>query len=554
MKIVVPPTAAPDQLWWKGGIIYQIYPRSYLDQSGDGIGDISGIIDRLDYIASLAVDAIWISPCFVSPMEDFGYDVSDYRDVDPMFGNMDDFDLLIAEAHARNIKVLIDLVISHTASKHVWFEQSRLSRDNDKADWYVWADPKPDGTPPTNWLSVFGGPAWEWEGRRRQYFLHNFLSSQPDLNYHNPKVQDAMLDIARFWLERGVDGFRLDTVNMYFHDAALRDNPPLAPGGSVSGVSDFNPYGMQNPCFNITRPENLAFVERLRGVMDEFPGTACVGEIGLVTDMYKTLAEYTSGANRLHMAYSFDYMTEECSAAHIRAVSTRLEAGIGNGWPSWAFSNHDVVRAVTRWGYQGEEQRAAPLLAALVTCLRGTACLYQGEELGLPEAEVPFERLQDPYGKRFWPDFKGRDGCRTPMPWVSGKPWGGFSAVEPWLPVPDEHIGLAADSQIGVTTSALERVRRFFTWRRQHPVLWNGDIVFHDVPEPVVAFTRSSAEGNMLCLFNLGLADISLGQADLGVDIADLIPLDGHGFAATATGEGISLPGCSAFFGMVSQS
>lgn len=548
-NICVPPTRNKDQVWWRGGVIYQIYPRSYLDRSGDGIGDLAGIIDRLDYVAALGVDAIWISPCFVSPMEDFGYDVADFRDIDPMFGTIEQFDHLLAEAHARNLRVLVDLVLSHSSSAHPWFAESRKSRDNAKADWYVWADPKPDGTPPTNWHSVFGGPAWEWDGRRRQYYLHNFLTSQPDLNYHNPAVQDAVLDIVRFWLERGVDGFRLDTVNMYFHDQQLRDNPPIKPGTLVSGVSDFNPYAMQDPCYNISRPENLGFVERLREVMDQFPGTACVGEIGLVTDMYKMLADYTAGDSRLHMAYSFDYMTEECSAKHIRTVSQRMEAGIGDGWPSWAFSNHDTVRAVTRWGFADKEREAAPLLAAMLTSLRGTACLYQGEELGLPEADVPYERLQDPYGKRFWPDYKGRDGCRTPMPWQSAAQNAGFSSAEPWLPIPQEHNAFAFDGQDGDPHAPLERIRTFLNWRRNHPALWHGSITFIETAEPIVAFWREHGDEALLCLFNLSAEQQEVDMDSLVGERMPIKAIAGHGFFAERDACLLRLPAFSAFFG-----
>ncbi|MEM6616314.1 MAG: alpha-amylase family glycosyl hydrolase, partial [Pseudomonadota bacterium] len=378
-----------DENWWRGGVIYQIYPRSFLDADGNGIGDLPGITAKLDYIQSLGVDAIWISPFFVSPMEDFGYDVADYCDVDPMFGTIEDFDRLLDAAHQRGLRVMVDLVISHTSAKHKWFVESRSSRTNAKADWYVWAEPKSDGTPPTNWLSIFGGSAWEWDSRRRQYYLHNFLTSQPDLNFHNPTVQDVMLSIARFWLERGVDGFRLDTVNMYFHDAELRDNPPMAEGMAVNGIPEQNPYSMQEPRYNITRPENHAFLERLRGLMDEFPATACVGEVGAVTDMYKTLADYTVEGERLHMAYSFDFLSHTYSAGHVRSVVERMEANPGS-WPSWAFSNHDVERVISRWGQGEHSEKAGPLLVALLASLRGTPCLFQGEELGLPEAVVPY--------------------------------------------------------------------------------------------------------------------------------------------------------------------
>ncbi|MGF1658958.1 MAG: alpha-glucosidase [Rubrimonas sp.] len=542
-----PETAiAPRQLggaadWWRGGVIYQIYPRSFLDMNGDGVGDLAGIAARLDYVASLGVDAIWISPFFVSPMADYGYDVSDYRNVDPLFGTIEDFDALLSGAHQRGLRVMLDLVLSHTSDKHPWFQESRLDRSNARADWYVWADPKPDGTPPNNWLSIFGGPAWEWDSRRRQYFMHNFLASQPDLNFHNPDVQEAMLDVARYWLERGVDGFRLDTANMYFHDKELRDNPP-AGGLIVNGIPEQNPYAMQQPIHNISRPETLGFMERLRALMDRYPATATVGEIGAVTDMYRALADYTA-PGRLHMAYSFDFLGRAFSAAQVRKVVERMEA-MGEGWPSWAFSNHDVERVLTRWGLGAEADRAGPLLLALLASLRGTPCLYQGEELALPEAVVPYEMLRDPYGVRFWPDFRGRDGCRTPMPWSASVAHGGFTAGEPWLPVGPDHLSRAVSLQEGDPASPLERARAFLAWRRERPELKSGDIAFHDAEEPVLAFTRSLGDSRLLCAFNLGGRAASFDTGGFG----PVSPCPGHGFSAHLEGAGAALGPFDAFF------
>ncbi len=467
----IAPGAAVDPDWWRGAVIYQVYPRSFADTNGDGIGDIAGIIAHLDHIAGLGVDAIWISPFFVSPMEDFGYDIADFRDIDPMFGTLADFDRLIEEAHGHGLKVLIDLVISHTSDRHEWFVESRTNRDNARADWYVWADAKADGTPPNNWLSVFGGQAWEWDTRRRQYYLHNFLKSQPDLNFHNPEVQDAVLDVARFWLERGVDGFRLDTVNFYFHDKLLRDNPPLGANGQVSGISAANPYSWQNHIHDKTQPENLVFLERLRRLCDEYPAITTVGEIGADYDPPATTAAYTEAGLRLNMAYSFDLLSNEFSAAHIRKTVESFESAINSGWPSWAFSNHDVARVITRWDLAAKADDAAPMLVALLTSLRGTPCLYQGEELGLAEADVPFEMLQDPYGRQFWPDYKGRDGCRTPMPWRYDVPHAGFSTGDPWLPIPADHAMHAVSAQQHDPASILSRVRRFLGWRSAFPAL-----------------------------------------------------------------------------------
>ncbi|PIV74623.1 MAG: alpha-glucosidase, partial [Rhodobacteraceae bacterium CG17_big_fil_post_rev_8_21_14_2_50_65_11] len=299
----------PDQDWWRGAVIYQIYPRSFQDSNGDGIGDLSGIIHRLDHVARLGVDAVWISPFFRSPMLDFGYDVSDYRDVDPMFGSLGDFDALIARAHELELKVLIDLVLSHTSDQHAWFQESRQSRENARADWYVWADAKPDGTPPNNWLSIFGGSAWEWDGERMQYYLHNFLTQQPDLNLHNPDVQDGLLDVVRFWLERGVDGFRLDTINFYFHDKDLRDNPALPPEARNATIApEVNPYNWQDHIHDKNQPENLDFLKRFRAVLDEFPAVTAVGEVGDAQYGLEIQAQYTYGGDKVHMCYSFEFL------------------------------------------------------------------------------------------------------------------------------------------------------------------------------------------------------------------------------------------------------
>ena len=532
-----------DPDWWRGGVIYQIYPRSFLDLSGDGVGDLAGIAARLDYVAALGVDAIWISPFFTSPQADYGYDVANYRDVDPMFGRIEDFDALLDGAHRRGLRVMLDLVLSHTSDKHPWFQESRVSRDNPRHDWYVWADPRRDGTPPNNWLSIFGGSAWEWDSRRRQYYLHNFLTSQPDLNFHNPAVQHAMLDVARFWLDRGVDGFRLDTANMYFHDAELRDNPPIPQGMSLNGIPPQNPYAFQETVHNINRPENLAFFERFRALMNEYPSTTTVGEIGAVVDMAKALSDYTGGERRLHMGYSFDYLSHTFSALHIRTVAEKM-LRVADVWPSWAFSNHDNERVVSRWGMPGEADRAGPLLLALLTSLRGSPCLYQGEELALPEAVVPFEQLRDPYGIRFWPEFKGRDGCRTPMPWNAAAPHAGFSDATPWLPVPPDHVDRAVSSQEADPRSALNRARGFLAWRKARPELVRGDMAFHEADEPVLAFTRSHAAARTLCVFNLGPAPARFDAAGFG----PLGPLGGHGFGGALEGAGVALGPWDAFF------
>jgi alpha-glucosidase len=529
--------------WWRGAVIYQIYPRSYLDTNGDGVGDLPGIVERLDYVASLGVDAIWIAPFFTSPMADFGYDIADYRNVDPMFGTLDDFDHLLAEAHKRGLKVMIDQVLSHTSIEHAWFRESRQSRDNDKADWYVWADARPDGTAPNNWMSIFGGPAWHWEPRRGQYYLHNFLADQPDLNFHNPAVREAVLDNVRFWLDRGVDGFRLDSINFCYHDAELRDNPPKPVEQRVGrGFRPDNPYAFQYHYYNNTRPENLAFLDRLRALLDKYPDSTALGEISS-EDSLATLGEYTNG-RRLHMGYSFELLTEDFSAGHIRTTVRNLESHMPDGWPCWAISNHDVERVVTRWGGKDAPAHLANQLTALVCSLRGSVCVYQGEELGLSEAEVPYELLQDPYGITFWPNFKGRDGCRTPMPWTEDEN-AGFSSAQPWLPVPDDHRVMAVSRQESDPESALQGFRAFMAWRRTQPALRWGDIAMLESEEPLLAFTRTFGDETVLVCFNL-----SAGPLETEVPVAGTLERlnADHLVQGEVAGGRLYLPGYGAYF------
>ncbi|WP_196259725.1 alpha-glucosidase family protein [Pelagibacterium limicola] len=492
--------------WWRGAAIYQIYPRSFQDQNGDGIGDLVGITSRLEYVADLGVDAIWLSPVFTSPMKDFGYDVANYRDIDPLFGTLEDFDRLVEKAHALGLKVIIDQVISHSSDRHPWFAESRISRTNEKADWYVWADPKPDGTPPNNWLSIFGGSAWHWDGRRMQYYLHNFLSSQPDLNFHNPAVQDAVLSEMRFWLERGVDGFRLDTVNFYFHSIGLEDNPPIRPEEfNTSTAPAVNPYNLQDHRYDKSQPENVAFLKRVRALLDEYPGSTSVGEIGDAQHQLEIMAEYTSGNGMLHMCYTFDFLGGEYSARHFAQAIDAIAEAAPDGWICLAFSNHDVVRHISRWAPHGYEDVMGRQAATLLLTMRGSVCLYQGEELGLTEAELAFEDLADPYGLEFWPEFKGRDGCRTPMVWQAHTHQGGFSSANrTWLPVPAQHLGYAVDQQENVANSMLAFYRAMLRYRKGHTALITGDIeIVSGTPEAVLAFTRRSEEETLFCAYNM---------------------------------------------------
>jgi len=490
-----------DSDWWRGAVIYQIYPRSFQDTNGDGIGDLLGIARRLPHVASLGVDAVWISPFFRSPMKDFGYDVSDYCDVDPMFGSLADFDTLVETAHLLGLKVMIDLVLSHTSDQHPWFQESRSSRDNDRANWFVWSDAKPDGTPPNNWLSIFGGSAWQWDTTRCQYYLHNFLTSQPDLNFHEPQVQEALLDIAQFWLDRGVDGFRLDTVNFYTHDSQLRDNPALAEDmRNPITAPAVNPYTWQEHLYDKTQPENLLFLAKLRKLMDRY-NAAAVGEIGEDLRGMEVLGEYTGGTDHLQMSYAFELLSAKApTASYVKDVMDQVASVASDGWACWAFSNHDVVRHVSRWGIG---DAAARMYTTLMMCLRGSACIYQGEELALPEAELAFEDLQDPYGISFWPAFKGRDGCRTPMVWEPDEHHGGFTEGKPWLPVSHEHLRMTVSDQEKDPAAILHHYRRAISFRHSHKALGKGSMEDLSTDGTVLSFRRKVSGEELFCAFNI---------------------------------------------------
>jgi len=487
-----------DQTWWRGAVIYQIYPRSFMDSNGDGVGDLPGITSKLDYVASLGVDGIWLSPFFTSPMADYGYDVSDYRGVDPLFGTLADFDALLAKAHGLGLKVIIDQVYSHTSQAHAWFKESAASRTNPKADWYVWADPKPDGTPPNNWLGVFGGSAWTWSARRRQYYLHNFLIEQPDLNFHSAEVQQAILDVARFWLDRGVDGFRLDVANYYFHDAALTDNPP-ADYGKPPGWT----YQYQRHLHDKSQPQTLDFLKRLRAVTDEYSDRMMLGEIGDDDPLARQL-EYTAGDDLLHTAYSFHLLDGRKGSADLfkEAIEPWRAA---KGWPSWSLGNHDFVRFPTRLGGSSPSADQTDALMAALFCLRGTLFLYEGDELGLPQANVPFEKLRDPYAIAAYTGDSGRDGTRTPFPWSATAPEAGFTTShEPWLPIDKRHAAAALDTQEGKADSHLAVTRELVALRKAHPALKWGSAAILAAPEGVLAVLRIHDRDQVLCVVNLG--------------------------------------------------
>ena len=489
------------QPWWKGACVYQVYPRSFADSNNDGVGDLPGLTAKLDHIASLGVDAVWISPFFRSPMADFGYDVSDYCDVDPVFGTLADFDTLVKRARRLDLKIIVDQVYSHTSDQHAWFVESRGSRDNPKADWYVWADPRPDGAPPNNWQSVFGGPGWTWDARRRQYYMHNFLSAQPQLNLHHPDVQQAVLDIMTFWLDRGVDGFRLDAVSFMMHDRLLRDNPAR---GADEAWKRTRPFDFQRHLYNQSQPEIAEFLKRMRTLANRY------GERYLVAEVDREHADremkaYTQGADLLHSAYGFTYLyADRLDAALVRRASSDWPGGDGEGWPSWTFSNHDAPRAVSRWSDGRDPDAFAQMSLLLLACLRGNIFIYQGEELGLPQAHVAFEHLQDPEAIANWPLTLGRDGARTPLPWRADTAFCDFSQAAPWLPHDERHRALAVDVQERDPGSTLNWTRRVMALRRGHAALRIGPQRFHDVAEPLLVFQRGEGERSLLCVFNLG--------------------------------------------------
>jgi len=489
--------------WWRGAVIYQIYPRSFYDTSGNGVGDLQGIVKKLPYIAGLGVDAIWVSPFFKSPMKDFGYDVSDFRAVDPLFGSLDDFKALLEKAHALGLKVIIDQVLSHTSDQHEWFLESRQNRTNPKSDWYVWADPLPDGSPPNNWVSIFGGSAWEWDEQREQFYLHNFLSSQPDLNYHCAELRNQVLDEVEFWLMLGVDGFRFDAINFCYHDAQLRDNPEKpAEERKGRGFSPDNPYAAQYHLYDSTQPENIQFLKELRTLLDRYPGKTALGEVNS-DDSRATMAEYTQGDDKLHMAYSFELLADEFGSEYLRNTVASIDQALESGWPCWALNNHDVERVVSRWGKNRNKAQFAKMALALSTTLRGTICLYQGEELGLPEAPISRSQLRDPFGIQFWPEFKGRDGCRTPIPWDSAAIHSGFSPVEPWLPIPDTHRNLSVLDQCSDESSVLNFYRRFLAWRKSHECFIQGDMEFIDSQDGLLVYKRTHEKTVLYACFNL---------------------------------------------------
>ena len=510
--------------WWETAVIYQIYPRSFQDSNSDGIGDLPGITTRLEYIANLGVDAIWISPFYPSPQKDFGYDVSDYCDINPEYGSLADFDALIAKAHGLGLKVMIDIVPGHCSDQHIWFEESRQSRDNPKADWFHWADPLADGSAPTNWLSFFGGRAWTWEPRRQQYYLHNFLPSQPNLNHANPNVIEAFRQIARFWFDRGVDGFRMDAVHTVNADTApYRDNLPKPNFKLGSLPQEQQPFFRQlHDSAQLNQPAIQNFIEAFRKVAAEYDGDRfLMGE--LHGDDPVLASETFTAPGRLHATYNFNLL--EWAGLDVagleKAISTAIEAFNGTGRLTFAFSNHDVPRSATRQlaplGLGEEQQEALQLLLLkLETSLIGSACVYQGEELALSDVQdIPLDQMQDPWGIEFAPVFLGRDTCRTPMVWRrSDNQWGGFSdAASTWLPVAEPHLARAGLDEAERPGSVYCQFAEFLAWRKAQPAMMraNNMTLVASGPKELV-FDRMSETQNLRCRFDFETLTASIAE------------------------------------------
>lgn len=478
--------------WWQRGIIYHIYPRSFQDTNGDGIGDLPGIIQRLDYLEWLGVDAIWISPIYPSPMADFGYDISDYTNVHPMFGTLADMDALIAATHARNIRVILDFVPNHTSDRHPWFQESRASRDNPRRDWYIWRDPAPGGGPPNNWLSRFSGKsAWEWDETTQQYYLRTYLAEQPDLNWRNPQVREAMLDVLRFWLDRGVDGFRVDVAYRPLKDPQLRDNPP-----NPNWREGMDPALRLIETYSKNIPETHLFNRWLRSVVDAYPERVLIGELTL---QLPDLVKHYGKLDEFHLPFNFNLIFSPWRADVVRAMVDQYESLLPAGaWPNWVLSNHDRHRFATR---AGPAQARAGLMFLLT--VRGTPTVYYGDELGMQNVEIPPERIQDPWEKNVPGIGLGRDPERTPMLW-SDAPNAGFCRpdVEPWLPVSPDYRALNVAVQRAQPDSTLSFTHAMIALRRASPALHGGAYRPLDTPGGLFAFLREAGDERYLVVLN----------------------------------------------------
>ncbi len=480
-------------LWWQTGVIYQIYPRSFQDSNGDGVGDLHGIIQRLDHLQWLGVTAIWISPIYPSPMADYGYDISDYCGIHPLFGTMDGFDALLKEVHNRGMKLILDLVPNHTSDQHPWFLESRSSRDNPKRDWYIWRDAQADGSPPNNWLSVFGGTGWEWDEHTQQYYYHAFLKEQPDLNWRNPEVQEAMLDVMRYWLKKGVDGFRIDVMWHMIKDENLRDNPPN---------TDYQPhmatYEQLLPVYSTDQPEVHDIVRKMRDVLDEFEERMMIGEIYL--PIHKLVTYYGQDLKGAHLPFNFQLLSLNWNAREIAAAIDMYEGTLPvGGWPNWVLGNHDQPRITSRVG-----AHQARVAAMLLLTLRGTPTIYYGDEIGMRDVPIPFEEVQDPQGLNMPDKNLSRDPSRTPMQWNNGVN-AGFTMAKPWLRIDKHYKKLNVATQKEEPHSLLHFYKRMIQFRQDNLSLTIGNYRPVHADANVISFIRE-AEGHPKFLIILNLS------------------------------------------------
>ncbi|MEC7760902.1 MAG: alpha-amylase family glycosyl hydrolase [Pseudomonadota bacterium] len=510
--------------WWRGAVFYEVYLQSFNDSDGDGLGDIRGVIEKLGHIQGLGVDGLWLTPPYGSPQEDNGYDVSDFRAVHPPFGTLQDVRALIEAAHEQGLRIMFDFILGHTSDQHPWFAESARSRDNDKADWYVWADPTPDGGPPNNWISSFGGRAWRWVPSRAQFCYRPFLRSQPALNLANPQVLAEMIDNMRFWLDLGLDGFRLDAVQCLAFDRDLRSNPPARATENPSvGGGPNNPFKKQLHLFDRDVPEVLPILHQIRRVAEEYdPPKVLIGELADV-DSSRLAPKYTVDNDRLHAVYDFDLINRSDTVLDWIGMLEIRSRYLVPGASLNVFTNHDSERAVSNLMpaacRAGQSREAAKLLLFLQGTLAGGAIIFQGEELGLEQPALDPDDIKDPWAKALWPDFKGRDGVRCPMPWDPDAPNCGFSdAAETWQKVPDGHRALAVSVQEDDPASVLHFTRKLLRWRRDVPLLRTApEIILPDLPAKVIAFEREKAGDSLICAANFGLkpADLTLPRAGL---------------------------------------
>lgn len=484
-------------LWWKDGVIYQIYPRSFYDSNNDGIGDIQGLIHKLYYLQFLGVDAIWLSPINSSPMDDFGYDVRSYRNIHSIFGRDEDFDTLITEAHRRNIKIIFDLVINHTSDTHLWFLESRSSQSSAKRDWYIWHKGVNDKEP-NNWLGAFGGSAWEYDENTREYYLHSFLRGQPDLNWRNSQVVDAVFGEIKHWLDKGVDGFRLDVANYYIKDDAFRSNPPTIGWPPQK-------YFFQKHIYDRNRPENHTIMKKLRSLLDRYDERMAVGEIFQMPPIDQKLpaSYYGNGSDQLHLAFDFSFMYTRWSALKFYKIMKKWYKELpGEAWPCVCFSNHDQPRSITRFSPFFNSKKKAKVLAFFMMTVRGTPFLYYGEEIGMKNSNIPPQDLQDPAGRLYWPFFSGRDPERTPMQW-SDQNYAGFSNVTPWLPVDPSYKFCNVDNQRDDPNSLLNTYRTLIHLRREFSALRRGTIKFlKKGRQEILAYERKNETHVLLVVLN----------------------------------------------------